>query len=342
MDREIGQSQQAEGAPHDAVGAYLLDALPEEERAAFEVHLATCESCRREVAELAPVVALLPRLLELESEEREGAAAEALPSPAPDLRNRILEAARAEARPPVAQAAPAEPEPRRPTPTIRESPFAPDEPIAFPPSRPRARIRGGGATGPDRERSSPWETMGRLNRGWLAAAVLAIVAVGGIVWALVLMGTIDDKDRTIAALSTQAAQKPNLSAWHLASGSGNQTGPSGLVFYSLPDKTGALVVTGMPALPADKVYQSWLIRGANAPVPGPTFTIDKQGRGAAPVAADTPGFNAVAVTEEPVGGSLAPTSPILLQGQLPGAFGALPAPETAAFALSAPKNDPGT
>ena len=36
----------------DAAGAYLLGALPDDERAAFEAHLAGCAACREEVDEL--------------------------------------------------------------------------------------------------------------------------------------------------------------------------------------------------------------------------------------------------------------------------------------------------
>jgi hypothetical protein len=42
------------------VGAYLLDALSEEERGAFEEHLASCAQCRRDVEELALAAAALP------------------------------------------------------------------------------------------------------------------------------------------------------------------------------------------------------------------------------------------------------------------------------------------
>ncbi|MEU4142316.1 anti-sigma factor [Streptomyces parvulus] len=38
--------------PHTLTGAYALDALEEDERVAFEQHLARCESCDREVLEL--------------------------------------------------------------------------------------------------------------------------------------------------------------------------------------------------------------------------------------------------------------------------------------------------
>ncbi|WP_327116103.1 anti-sigma factor [Streptomyces sp. NBC_01341] len=47
--------------PHESSGAYVLHALPEEERRAFEAHMAGCESCRQEVAGLRRTAALLGR-----------------------------------------------------------------------------------------------------------------------------------------------------------------------------------------------------------------------------------------------------------------------------------------
>lgn len=45
--------------PHDAVGAYVLHALPPAEEAAFENHLAGCAACRREVDDLRRTTARL-------------------------------------------------------------------------------------------------------------------------------------------------------------------------------------------------------------------------------------------------------------------------------------------
>jgi anti-sigma-K factor RskA len=68
---------------HDLTAAYALDALDADETTAYEEHLAQCERCRTELAEL-----------------REGAAALAFgvesPAPPPALRARILEAAAGE------------------------------------------------------------------------------------------------------------------------------------------------------------------------------------------------------------------------------------------------------
>jgi anti-sigma-K factor RskA len=45
---------------HDATGAYVLGALDEDERAAFEEHLAGCPACRAEVDQLLPAAQALP------------------------------------------------------------------------------------------------------------------------------------------------------------------------------------------------------------------------------------------------------------------------------------------
>ena len=76
---------------HALAGAYALDALPSDERAFFERHLAMCEACRNEVAELSETAARL------------GSAAAVTPPPA--LRDRVLAAAN------VTRQLPPQPEP---------------------------------------------------------------------------------------------------------------------------------------------------------------------------------------------------------------------------------------
>lgn len=82
----------------DWAGAYVLDALAEDEARAFELHLRTCDTCRSEVHELRQVADLLP--LAVESVE-----------PPPRLRERILTEIRS-----VSQEAPQEQTPGAPTP----------------------------------------------------------------------------------------------------------------------------------------------------------------------------------------------------------------------------------
>jgi len=75
-----GVRRQARGSSlHALVGAYVLDALPEAERLAFERHLLHCEQCRNDASGLREATALL-------------ATATAVP-PRPELRERTLNAA---------------------------------------------------------------------------------------------------------------------------------------------------------------------------------------------------------------------------------------------------------
>lgn len=68
---------------HDLTAAYALDALDEVDTRMYEDHLATCETCRHELASLANAAGALAYAVES-------------PNPPPALRERILDTARAE------------------------------------------------------------------------------------------------------------------------------------------------------------------------------------------------------------------------------------------------------
>jgi len=74
----------------EALGAYVLGQLPEEERATTEAHLDGCAACRSELESLTPVARMMP----LADPERFAAA----PLPPPGLANRIATAIRGERR----------------------------------------------------------------------------------------------------------------------------------------------------------------------------------------------------------------------------------------------------
>jgi anti-sigma-K factor RskA len=71
-------------AHRDDVGSYVLRALPDDEHARFEAHLATCEQCRRDVAELQVAADTLPL-------------AAVQVGPPPELRDRIMAVVRSAA-----------------------------------------------------------------------------------------------------------------------------------------------------------------------------------------------------------------------------------------------------
>lgn len=79
-----------------------------------------------------------------------------------------------------------------------------------------------------------------------------------------------------------------------------------------------LTVAGLPALPPDRSYQLWFVQPDNTRQSGGVFTVDADGR--ATVSVHIPdareAFVRVGVTEEPRGGSPAPTSESLLAAEL--------------------------
>lgn len=312
------------GPPHDAVGAYLLDALPDDESQAFETHLASCRECLAAVASLSPVVTMLPRLLELDPPPITAGATDLI-EPSSNLRDRILAGARAESAPTIAATESVEAATEAETPLPLRSTTASS-------TRPRGRIR------PGVERTDSATTRGtvpiNLSRfvspSWLAAAVLAVVAVGGIVWAILLQGRLDERDQAIARQSeliqTQATQlddirqRANATAYRLAPTAQGPTGATGNVLYSLPDRFGVLYVSGLPALPADQDYQVWYLEGDQAK-PGETFDMNTEGQGVVTFFTDVATLDGVALTAEPAGGSEQPTSDVLLSATVGGAAG---------------------
>jgi anti-sigma-K factor RskA len=71
-------------ARRDDAGSYVLHALPDDEHARFEAHLATCAECQREVADLQVAADTLPL-------------AAVQVDPPPELRDRIMTIVRSEA-----------------------------------------------------------------------------------------------------------------------------------------------------------------------------------------------------------------------------------------------------
>jgi anti-sigma factor RsiW len=74
----------------------------------------------------------------------------------------------------------------------------------------------------------------------------------------------------------------------------------------VPAEGGQLRVTGMPQPPANRVYQVWIERSGKIE-PGPLFTVDRNGNGAAAVPGELDPGTRVMVTREQRTGALAPS-----------------------------------
>jgi anti-sigma-K factor RskA len=222
----------------DLKEAYVLKALPEEERREFEAYLAANPELQSEIEELSAVA----NLLALACEEQE---------PPKSLRKNLLRQIEPEAR--------------------RQS--VPQPSLA------------------DRVREA---------FGWrpVAAGLAALAFVGLLVWNITLMGQLqEDEQQTYDLVATDTAA------------------PAGQVVHLEETGEAVLVAQGLPELPEDRTYEIWVIRGDEDPIPSGLFK-PQNGRAAAPITTPIEGADVIAVTEEPAGGSPAPTSDPIYAAEL--------------------------
>jgi anti-sigma-K factor RskA len=109
----------------------------------------------------------------------------------------------------------------------------------------------------------------------------------------------------LASLGTRGAERVELVSTDTTSG--NRV--LATVLWSEATPTALLFSDELPPLAPDRAYQLWVIQGEQ-PIGIGVFTVDEQGVGVLVFNSDTPmtEFNAVAITEEPAGGSEQPTT----------------------------------
>lgn len=145
-----------------------------------------------------------------------------------------------------------------------------------------------------------------------AAAVLAIVVLGG--WNVLLQQQGAESDRRLALLSdaVAAAGQPGAAVAPMT-GSDLAEGAGGFAVFP-PGESGYIVLTGLPAVDADQTWQAWTI--GDAPVSAGLVTIGSDGLSVLEGVEPIPGTTIVALTVEPMGGSEQPTMNPLVVGQL--------------------------
>ena len=159
-----------------------------------------------------------------------------------------------------------------------------------PPPELRRRIMSVVAT-ENGNRAAATERVARPRRRWVPALAAACVLL--VVGVAIGIGVTGDGTSTYSPLSTPAGVRAQLEI----SGDG-----------------GDLEVHGMSQLQSDRVMQVWLVRGADGE-PEPTdalFTPNRRGDASVAVPGDLEGVTRVMVSEEPRGGSRAPTGPPVL------------------------------
>lgn len=255
--------------PHEASGAYSLHALPEDERLAFEQHLEGCQACREEVAGLQAAAAQLGRA--------------AAVTPPAGLREEILRrvALTPQDEPARAREVPAPP---------RQAPAAAPEPV---PATPTA---GGQAPA--------WSR--RLPRLALAASVAAVLACLGV-------ATWQYREAQDARTATRHSQEHQEEVARVLTAPDVRLetqkmrgGGTATVAVSRSEDAATLAVSGLPSLPAGKVYEAWFIEDGQ-PVPAGLLSRDP-GRRLTLLDGPVDDATAVALSVEPTGGSEQPTT----------------------------------
>jgi anti-sigma-K factor RskA len=176
--------------------------------------------------------------------------------------------------------------------------------------------------------------------GWLAAAAALVLASGLGLWALQLRTSLDAMnarvDRAEAEVVriqrtlNEAQQQTRVLQAHNSvlfapdtlrvdlAGEGPAPGSKARAFMSRHSGV-VLVADQLPALPADKVYQLWVVPVGAAPVSAGLLAPDPTGHAALffPMPADVTAPQALAVTVEPAGGLPAPSGSRVLLGAVP-------------------------
>lgn len=153
---------------------------------------------------------------------------------------------------------------------------------------------------------------------WLTlAAAVAVIAlfVGTNAYWLMRVSSLTQEKEALAAQIEQAGSYPvewlTRAQWRRLEGTQDSDMLAVIIWE---DRDCFLYTLGMPDLPADKVYQLWLVERNNRHVSAGTFRVDDRGRGTLSCQwPDAEDFVRVGITTEPSGGSTDPTgNPVAL------------------------------
>ncbi len=262
----------------ELLALHALDALETGEQPLLEAHLATCDECRAALVEWREAVSLL-------------AHAATPVTPSDDVRARILNATRAEARAPQTAA------------RVVQMPVA-------------------------HRRSNLWPNLLRIAA---AITIVGLVVGLIVFWRRdvamrrdIVQLTREKKhaenllarERDALAKEREALAMLNSRDTKKMELAGTQTAQNARAMFVYNPHTGhaMLMTEGLPATPSDKAYEVWFIPKGHTPMPGKMFTVDSAGR--ATVVGEIPlearANVVIAITLEPKKGSLAPTSAIYL------------------------------
>jgi len=291
-DGEVEDSMQRE--MNSLVAAYVLDALPPDEREVFEAFLDGSPTAAQEVAELLSVSAVL------------GAVDTA--APAPGLRESVLSAVgRTRQLPPItrrsnAERTPGQPVPAQPVPAqpVPAQPV-PAQPVPAQPVPAQPVPAQPVPAQPVAAQPVPVTRRRKAAVRVAAAFALAAVLVLGVVVGIQADRLAEARRETQAAQGALALSSITGQADLQTRTSAVASGGTATVLSSARAGRGVVLLAGVTTLATDKTYELWLIDAAGKPRPVTTFATDNT-----TATVDFAGFrtgDSVGLSVEPAGGS---------------------------------------
>jgi anti-sigma-K factor RskA len=179
----------------------------------------------------------------------------------------------------------------------------------------RARVIARAVGDSPRKAAAPRRSWGFAHWSAVLSGALAAVLLAAVI---VLQGQVSQQQQQIAALAQQITGQQALVSLLAAPGTrlSMGEGASGSATFVRAD-SGAALVLRLPPLPANRTYQLWLLAGPQStPIPAGTLAVDASGQGMliVPNTADLGQAALFAITDEPLGGSPGPTTPVLVSG----------------------------
>ena len=292
-----------------ALGAYALNALPAEERAAVAAEIAARPELQAELGQLLPVA----RLLQEGTRRPAESTVDAIPGAIPRTTTAVAGAPSAEALSGSAPSAPVSPAAQQ-APATRVRTASPVAAHAQPrPERERS---------PRAARATPGLPIGTPRVPWLVAGIAAVIALGAALWALALIDRLDTRDREITALQSQVGELRTGSSARvlvLAPTADGVAGSNGTVYYAPTEGRLILRIAGLPALGEERIYQLWYNDGGEESgwTAAAGFRVNPEGETLVSIPGDFTGIMRVAISSEPLPGNAEPTSSLLMEGTLP-------------------------
>lgn len=135
------------------------------------------------------------------------------------------------------------------------------------------------------------------------AAACAVIAIGAGAWGFSQHGKVDRSSTAAeASMVSSLLAEPDTSAHTTSFRQG-----SGTVIYAKDEHKVVLIGRDLPALPAGKTYQLWMVPQTGKAVSGGLFQVDQAGDVTYSTSGDLDGFVQMGVSVEPAGGSAQPT-----------------------------------